>query len=530
MLLLQHVVYAHPNRDILFSDIDLVINKHDKLALIGNNGVGKSTLLKILSGELQPSKGTITRGLHPYYIPQVYGQFNELTVAQALKVDHKIQALHKILGGDVNDAYLETLEDDWTIEERCHEALAYWQPGAIDLNREMRSLSGGQKTKVFLAGIWIHRPGIILLDEPSNHLDLASRTILYDYIRSTSDTLVVVSHDRIILNSIDTVCELSKQGLTIYGGNFDFYQARKLIQSEAFIQELKSKEKALRKARETERASLERKQKLDARGKRKQEKAGVPTITMNSLRNNAEKSTSKIKAAHTEKIDIIAGELNVLRKELPGIDTMKLDLANPLIHQGKILITAEQVNFKYNDRLLWEHPLSFQIRSGDRIAIKGANGTGKTTILKLITGELSPEQGTLVSADFSSLYIDQDYSIIDNSISVYDQVQLYNDGQLQEHEIKSRLNRFLFSREFWHKPCGSLSGGEKMRLILCCITTRENAPDVILLDEPTNNLDIRNVEILTDVMSEYKGSLIVVSHDEFFLQELRINGEIVLKS
>jgi len=223
MLILQGVTYIHPNRDLLFADINLVINKQNKIALIGNNGTGKSTLLNLLAGNLYPSGGLVSASSKPYYVPQIFGQFNEYTVARALHIEDKLKALKEILKGNVTDANLTILDDDWSIEERCKKAFVHWQLDGVDLAQKMETFSGGQKTKVFLAGILIHRPEIVLLDEPSNHLDILSRNILYDYIQTTKNTLMVVSHDRTLLNLLDVVYELNKRSITVYGGNYDFY-------------------------------------------------------------------------------------------------------------------------------------------------------------------------------------------------------------------------------------------------------------------------------------------------------------------
>jgi ATPase subunit of ABC transporter with duplicated ATPase domains len=528
MLILQGVTYIHPNRDLLFADINLVINKQDKIALIGNNGAGKSTLLKILAGNLLPTNGHVKAASRPYYIPQLFGQYNNYSVAQALRVEDKLKALKEILDGKVTDENMTLLDDDWSIEERCKEAFTHWKLSELDLSQKMGTLSGGQKTKVFLAGIGIHRPETVLLDEPSNHLDTFSRNILYHYIKSTNNTLVVVSHDRTLLNLLDNVYELSKRGITIYGGNYDFYAEQKMTESDALNQDLKSKEKALRKAKEIEKESLERQQKLDARGKKKQEKAGLPTISMKTFKNNAEKSTSRMKGVHAEKVDTISLELNQLRKELPDTDKMKMGFDNSALHKGKILVTATEVNFGYDDQLLWKQALNFQITSGERIVIKGLNGSGKTTLIKMILGELKPRSGTMESVAVKAIYIDQDYSLINNRLNVYEQAQQFNSGVLQEHDIKIRLNRFLFTKEYWDKPCKALSGGEKMRLMLCSLTISNQGPDIIILDEPTNNLDIQNIEILTAAINEYKGTLIVISHDEYFLNQINIEHSMVI--
>ena len=236
-----------------------------------------------------------------------------------------------------------------------------------------------------------------------------------------------------------------------------------------------------------------------------------------------------MKEVHVEKVDAISQEVNQLRKELPDKDKMKIGFDDSALHKGKILITATGINYSYGTRLLWKGPLDVQITSGSRIAIKGMNGSGKTTLINIFLGALEPSSGTIYRADLKAIYIDQDYSLIDNRRTVYEQVQQFNTDHLQEHEVKSRLTHFLFTKTYWDKPCAALSGGEKMRLILCCLTISSQAPDIIILDEPTNNLDIQNTEILTNAINEYAGTLIVVSHDIYFLEQIKVEQVIELK-
>lgn len=522
MVLIQNLSYSFPNKELLFSNLNLVIGNQEKIALIGNNGSGKSTLLKIIARDLQPSAGQVTLQEDPYYIPQVFGQYNHLTIAEALKIDQKLAALHAILQGDTSEENFKLLQEDWTIEERCIEALNQWKLQELDLTQKMESLSGGQKTKVFLAGMYIHQPDLILLDEPSNHLDLEGRNLLYDFITKTKSTLIVVSHDRKLLNLLNTVCELSGNGIKSYGGNYDFYAEQKLVEINALNEDILSNEKALKKAKEKKRESLERQQKLNSRGKNKQEKAGVAKIMMNTLRNKAENSTAKLKTVHTEKIDGISNELVQLRSGLSDIDKMKFGFNNSKLHKGKILFRASEMNFSYGDKSIWKKDLDLEIISGDRIALKGNNGSGKTTLINIILGNLELKSGTVYRADTSSVYIDQDYSLLQNQLTLFEQAQQFNNSGMQEHEIKIRLNRFLFGKEDWDKSCSVLSGGERMRLMICCLTIGIHSPDLIILDEPTNNLDIQNIEILAAAINEYQGSLIVVSHDESFLEEVGV--------
>lgn len=529
MILLQNISFGFPGGNLLFNHINLTIQSHTKSALVGSNGMGKSTLLKIIAGEIQPLNGNINIQGDIFYVPQMFGNFNHFTIAECLKIDRKLQALHKITNGDVDEMYFETLNDDWDIEERCQHALEHWGLDNFELTQKLEGLSGGQKTKVFLAGIQINQPDIIILDEPTNHLDREGRKLLYDLIDKTDATVVIVSHDRTLLNLVDIIFELSNQGIAAYGGNYDFYAEQKEVEEEALHNDIHSKERALKKAKEKERETLERKQKLDARGKGKQEKSGVARIMMNTLRNNAEKNSSKLKGVHAEKISGISGDLRDLRSSLKNSDQMKVNFNDSNLHSGKILVTAEEVNFTYGKEKLWKENISLEVRSGDRISVKGSNGSGKTTLIKLLLGKFEPSEGKINKTEFNSIYIDQEYSLIDNDSTLYDFVQTFNDNAMQESEVKTLLSRFLFWKDTWDKKCGMLSGGERLRLLLCGLSISNKAPDVIILDEPTNNLDLQNVEILTNSIKDYHGTLLVISHDEVFLEEIGMDRELILE-
>ncbi len=528
MILLQNISFGFPGGNLLFNHINLTIQSHTKSALVGSNGVGKSTLLKIIAGEIQPLNGNTNIRGNIFYVPQMFGNLNDLTIAECLRIDQKLHALQKITNGEVDEIYFETLNDDWDIEERCQNALEHWGLENFELTQKLEDLSGGQKTKVFLAGIQINQPDIIVLDEPTNHLDREGRKLLYDLIDKTDATVVIVSHDRTLLNLVDTIFELSNQGIATYGGNYDFYAKQKEVEEEALQNDIHSKERALKKAKEKERETLERKQKLDARGKGKQEKSGVARIMMNTLRNNAEKNSSKLKSVHAEKISGISGDLRDLRSSLKNSDQMKVNFNDSNLHSGKILVTVEDINFTYGKEKLWKENISMEVRSGDRISVKGSNGSGKTTLIKLLLENIKPLEGKINKTEFNSIYIDQEYSLIDNDSTLYDFVQTFNDNAMQESEVKTLLSRFLFWKYTWDKKCGMLSGGERLRLLLCGLSISNKAPDMIILDEPTNNLDLQNVEILTNSIKDYHGTLLVISHDEVFLQEIGIERELML--
>lgn len=196
MINIQSLSYRHPDKEMLFESVQLSILPNEKVALIGNNGSGKSTLLKIIAGKLSPEEGELYLPCEPYYVPQIFGQYNHLTIAEALNINDKLNALRKIINGDASMYNYALLNDDWTIEERSLNALNRWGLTDLNLSQMMHTLSGGQKTKIFLAGIDIHDPQLVLLDEPTNHLDTIGRELAYNFIQMTKCTLLVVSHDR----------------------------------------------------------------------------------------------------------------------------------------------------------------------------------------------------------------------------------------------------------------------------------------------------------------------------------------------
>ena len=539
---IQQISYIHPDKEVLFSDLNFAISKGQKLGLVGNNGCGKSTLLQIIAGQLSPSSGVIVRPDDLYYIPQHFGQYDSLTIAQALRIERKQQALHAILSGDASNENFVVLDDDWNIEERSIAALDLWGLGQFTLSYPMNLLSGGEKTRVFLAGMDIHHPSVILMDEPTNHLDSSGRQRLYDWVEKCRSTLLVVSHDRTLLNLLPEICELEKHQINYYGGNYEFYKEQKTLMQEALQQRIEEKEKALRIARKVARETVERRDKQNVRGEKNNIKKGVPRIVLNALQGKSEKSTSKLNSTHQEKAEKLTGERNQLRSSLSPTAILKTDFNSSSLHTGKILVTAKEINFGYhpnsdsndiqdnNDfkQQLWQTPISFQLKSGDRLRIEGANGSGKTTLLKLITGQLQPQEGNLTRMEFTYVYLNQEYSIIDDRNSILEQAYAFNNRNLPEHEIKIILNRYLFPASEWDKSCRKLSGGEKMRLAFCCLMINNNTPDMFILDEPTNNLDIQSIEIITATIKNYTGTVIAISHDDYFIQEIGIEQRILL--
>ncbi|TCZ71754.1 ABC-F family ATP-binding cassette domain-containing protein [Flaviaesturariibacter aridisoli] len=525
MLQLQQLTYRHADGTPLFSDLNLSLQAPAKAALVGHNGCGKSTLLRLLAGAEAPSGGSARVDGSHWYVPQHLGSFDGQTVAEVLGAAEKLGALADVLAGRNVEEALVRLDDDWTVAERFRAALDHWGLPGLAPGTLLGALSGGQKTRVFLAGLAFADPKTVLLDEPSNHLDAGGRALLYDWVRSTRSLLLVVSHDRALLNELPLTYELGPQGLTAYGGNYDFYAAQKAGADAALEEDLLHGEKELRKAKAAARAMAERQAKRDARAEKSSGKAGLPSIVINNLRNAAQNSTARAQGVHSGKVDAIRREVDALRAAVPDRDRMKLRFSDSALHRGKTLFVAEDLQYRIDGRPLWA-PLTFRIGSGERLAIEGPNGSGKTTLLRLLLGGLEPSGGRLQRSVQRSVYIDQHYSLLDETCTVLEQAQRFNRHALPEHELRTRLDWFLFGAADSGKRCAALSGGERMRLALCCLNIADGAPDLIVLDEPTNNLDLRNTEILAAAVRDYEGTLIVVSHDERFREEVGVAGTI----
>jgi ATPase subunit of ABC transporter with duplicated ATPase domains len=515
---------------MLFDQVSFTLNKGDKTALVGENGSGKSTLLHSIFHQLEPISGEIlhTVELKMDIVPQHFGQYDAMPVKEALGFGKKLDALHHILAGRTEEEYFNDLQDDWEIENRIQLAFAQWKIDHIAPDDIFATLSGGEKTRAFLAKTAIFPADLILLDEPSNHLDRHGRTALYQWIQDHRQTLLMVSHDRELLELCGQIVEISPLGSKVYGGNYSFYLERKEEENAALRHKIQHAENTLAQEKKKNQALLQARQRQQVKGQQKHQKRGTDKIQKNALREKSEQSASKLRKK------IAAGQqqdqqsLQALRQQQQKDKLLSLDMGESQLHEGKCLLRLEKANASYDVRRVFREPISLEIFSGDRLAIEGNNGSGKSTLLRLLSGELPRSEGHRYSADFKSVQVDQDYSLIDRQKTVYEQIQAFNQHQLLEHELKVRLNRFLFDVDFWDKPCAQLSGGELLRLALCSIMVFDQTPDLIILDEPTNNLDLKNIEILSQTMQSYRGTLLVVSHDRFFKEEIGINRTISL--
>ena len=309
-----------------------------------------------------------------------------------------------------------------------------------------------------------------------------------------------------------------------------FGEYREAIEDEnkALLENAESLKKDLRKAKAVAREVAEQQQKQASRGKHHSEQKGLARISMGNLKNKAENSTARLSGVHQEKISGLSKMVADAASMIKNTDCMAVDFLSSRTHTGKVLIEATGLNHSYTGAAnIWSDNLNFVIRSGNRVRVAAGNGAGKSTLMRIIMGDMTPSCGSVHRADnLKCVYLEQEYSLIDNGKTISEQIQLFNRYSQPEHELNIRLNRFLFPKPSWGKPCSVLSGGEKMRLSLCCLMVADCSPDIIIADEPTNNLDIFNQEVLTDTLGKYSGTLVVISHDSYFVKKLSLTTQI----
>jgi ATPase subunit of ABC transporter with duplicated ATPase domains len=521
-IILSSVGYIHPDREILFDNLNLSLQSGQKAAVVGNNGAGKSTLLRLITGAIKPTSGQLSVAGNIYFVPQHLGQFDALTIAELLGVQPKLDALHAILNGDSSEHHFVILGEDWDIDERVTEALSAWHLGYFEPSQKIGFLSGGEKTKVHLAGVTLHQPDIILLDEPTNHLDVGARNQLYSFLHSATATTLIASHDRTLLNVVDQILEIGQSGIEVYGGNYNFYEEQKNLQVSALESRLQEHKKTLKKTKERGRELATQRQKQEIRGKSAGKSGSDPRIIVGGRKARAEESTARLADAQANRAAKITNDIALLISEIRNHLVLKTEFHASHTSSGKALFEAKDLNFQFANVNLWEQSLNFFIRPGDRVRIEGANGAGKTTLLQILAGNLHAGE-TLSRSSFQHLYLDQEYSIIDNTLSILEQVQRYNDRHLAEHEVKTLLHQHQFPSALWDRKCANLSGGEKMKLTLCCLAASEQLPDLLMLDEPTNNLDLESQKVLVYALKNFTGALIAISHDPWFWKEIGID-------
>jgi ATPase subunit of ABC transporter with duplicated ATPase domains len=520
---LDGLSYVSPDGRPLLENLTLSFGA-ERTGLVGRNGVGKSTLLRLLLGELAPAAGTVAVRGRFGVLRQAFTPPAGATVADLMAVDEPLARLDRIEAGlgsedDLSDA-------DWSLPGRLEAALADVGLAGLDLARPAASLSGGQVTRAVLAGLMAGEPDLLILDEPTNNLDAAARDLVAGALARWKGGAIVVSHDRDLLRRMDRIVELSGLGANVYGGNYDLYAERKAAEEAAAARGLADAEKAAVQVAREAQAALERQARRDGAGKRARARGDAPKILLDARAERAEGTGGRIRRLAERQTAQAAEALSGAQARVERVRSLVFELPPSGLAAGKTVLAFEGVTFAHPGAPPVLEGVSLRITGPERVAVCGPNGAGKTTLLRLAAGELEPSTGR-IARGVAPAFLDQQTALLGDAPSLVDAFRRRNPAA-SENAARTALARFLFRNLAAEKPVAALSGGERLRAALACVLMGDNPPGLLILDEPTNHLDLDSIAAVEAALAGYDGALLVVSHDRDFLAAIGIEREIRL--
>ncbi|MBQ0895400.1 ABC-F family ATP-binding cassette domain-containing protein [Micromonospora sp. U56] len=518
----SNLSFSWPDDTPVFEDLSFTVGG-GRTGLVAPNGAGKSTLLKLIAGECRPTGGSVTVEGVLGYLPQSLPLAGDLTVSEVLGVAPVLRALHAIEAGDASEEHFTTIGNDWDVEERTQAQLDRLGLAGVALTRRLDTLSGGQVVSLGLAAQLLKRPDVLLLDEPTNNLDLDARRMLYHLLDDWPGCLLLVSHDRALLDRMDRILELDRGEVRSYGGNFTAYQEAVRAEREVAERNVRNAEQEVKREKREMQQARERAERRASNASRNLKSAGLPKIFAGTMKRGAQESAGRAGETHAARVSQARARLDEAGRALRDEQRIVLDLPGTNVPAGRTVFLGERMQVRYGDRALFAADgADLVIRGPERIALTGPNGAGKSTLLRLVHGDLESDGGRVRRADGRIAYLSQRLDLLDLDRTVAENLAAFAPGT-PEAERMNLLARFLFRGSRIHLPVGVLSGGERLRATLVCVLCAEPAPQLLLLDEPTNNLDLVSVAQLESALGAYQGAFVVVSHDQRFLAEIGVN-------
>lgn len=501
-----------------------------RTGLVGRNGAGKSTLLRLIAGELTPASGQILRSDEVAHLPQRLTLETDRRVADLLGIAAPLDAVRAITAGDVDRAHFDAVGDDWDIEARAEASLAEAGLDPSFLDRTVGELSGGEAVLVAVAGIRLRRAAITLLDEPTNNLDREARLRLADMVRTWKGALIVVSHDVSLLELMDDTAEIYGSELSVFGGPYSQWRAWLDAEQRAARQAERDAAQAYRKEK---RQRIEAEAKLATRaqmGRKAFDEKRVPKIIANGRKMAAQVSAGRLRNEVRGKEDAAHQALDAAGRRVRDDDTMRIDLPDPELSASRRVAT------------IGDGERSWIVQGPERVALVGRNGVGKTTLLRRLVASGADNSGDRGGSDQESAvpaqirpilrssdahtdrigYLSQRVDGLDDRASVVQNIAAAA-PHVPDRELRNRLARFLIRGATMDRAVGDLSGGERFRVALAKVLLAEPAPHLVMLDEPTNNLDLDTVDQLVEALRAYRGAVLIVSHDDQFLERLGLD-------
>ncbi|WP_133500502.1 ABC-F family ATP-binding cassette domain-containing protein [Cognatilysobacter terrigena] len=511
--------FSWPDGTPVFAGLSFNL-RASRTGLVAPNGAGKSTLLALLSGRVTPQSGSIEVRGTLGYLPQQSTVQAGGTVAELMGVDHALRAVDAVLAGSTDPATFEHADGHWDLRDRIAALLAQFDLHDVHPQRSTETLSGGEVAVIALAGRLLRRPDVLLLDEPTNHLDRTRRQALRDVLHAFRGCLVVASHDRDLLDDMEQIAELRTGSVWMVSGGFTTYETAARLERAAaegreqhLRKELRREQRALQNARE-------RAERRAASAARALPDAGLPRIVAGGRARRAEVSAGKVAGAHSSRIEQARDALHRAQHDARTSTTPSFALPAPRVGPTQHVLTLERARIRTHERMLWEERgVTLTIRGPERLALTGDNGAGKTTLLRVMAGDLAPTSGERRISTRRVAYLSQQLDQLIPTLSVTENFSRAASA-LSDQERADILARLGFRGDRMQLPAAALSGGERVRATLACVLHADLPPQLLLVDEPTNNLDLTSIRELEQSLLNYEGALVVVSHDSRFLKAI----------
>lgn len=514
LLTFDQLALATPDGHPLFSGLTLALGR-ERVGLVGRNGSGKSSLLRLVAQGETPVAGTIATQGRIAMLDQLPPD-GAMPVADALGIGDAWAQVARIEAGQGRAADFETV--DWSLPARVDSIVADLGLPADIMTRRIGSLSGGEHMRVALARLLLAAPDLILLDEPTNNLDAEGRAAIVTLLSGWKGGALVASHDRALLNHMDRIVELSPASVRIHSGGWDSFAAAREADRARKEEALEQAARAVKTARRDAQNAFEKQARHDRAGQSEARKGSAPKILLGAQKRRAEATAGRLDAAASAQIEAAEQQQRQAQAGVDILTPIRFAVPPTGLAANAMLVEARGVSLTVAGRTLFG-PLDLIVRGPERIALTGANGSGKTSLLRLLLGTGAPTQGRITAAHHRMALLDQNLTLLDapqgDDDSLLATMQRLNPG-LNTQDAHAALAAAGFRGRWAARSAASLSGGERMRLALACLFARPDPPQMMLLDEPTNHLDMEATLLLETALADYDGALLCVSHDTTF--------------
>ncbi|QHI79969.1 ABC-F family ATP-binding cassette domain-containing protein [Serratia sp. NGAS9] len=500
--------------ETLFGPLDLAFDRQ-RCGLVGRNGVGKTQLLRLIAGLDQPGNGHIESHAAVAYVAQQPEIAPHTTLAQLLGYGEVFAALARLEQGRPLADDIDRLEGRWDLHDRLQNAFAAAGLPAFDPLRSASSLSGGERMRAALCGALLGEADFLLLDEPTNHLDSAGRAWLYQQLDQWRGGLLIASHDRQLLARMERIVELTPGALRSYGGNYDDYRRQRDTEQQAARADLEHAREERRRTRARQQKEHDMSQRRSAQTLRVVDTLNIASFERVAYKSAAKESLGTLRKQHQDRRDSLDAAVREAYQRVEEEQPVLLALPGSEVNANKQVLVLERLQLPF----VSAPPLDLRIDGPMRVALTGPNGCGKSTLLKTVLGQLVALSGHC-HCPLSTAYLDQTLSQLDPGLSVMEHLGL-QDSPLAEGALRTRLAQLQLGADRIALPLGSLSGGERLKAALACALWRRQPAQLLLLDEPTNHLDLASSLAIETALADFPGAMLVVSHDEDFLQALR---------